>query len=210
MKIYLCKTQFVAAGIMLLLTAQTSYAQGAAAAGGADGANPAQAAGARRGGGGGGLGGGGATGTPGLALPLEPFGLYVPGGRGQALTDLELTAITKAEEGFKTQLDAVANARDAVVAAAFTLPSNPANLTSKLQSLSNAELQNALAQADAYAKLLVEFKGATPGKLAAMTSALGNPGGGGGRGGGGGGGGAPRGGGGAGAPAPAQAAPRGN
>ena len=161
--------------------------------------------------GGGGLGGG-VAGTPGLALgPLQPYQLWVPGGRGQALTDLELTAIARAEESFQKQIDAVTAARETAVNATFVTPLNPADLNAKLQVLASAELQNALAQAEASAKLLVEFKGASPAKLTAMTQALGNPASAG-LGGGGGAGGAPaapapRAGGAAGA-APVPAAPR--
>ena len=200
----------------LLVPIVTILIAGTAAAFGQGAAAPAApGAAAPAGGGRGGGGGGGAVGTPGLALPLQPYQLLVGirGNNTNSLTDLELTSITRAEESFQKEIDAANAARALVASATFAQPLNAADLNAKLQALADSELQNALKQSDAYAKLLVEFKDVPAGRIQTMRSALGTAGTGGAGGRGGGGGGAPRGAapaapGGA-APGAAPAAPRG-
>ena len=163
--------------------AQAPGAAPAAAAGGAAGGGGA-------GGGGGGRGGGGGVGTPGLALPMSSLVRDIRGDANR-ITDLELTTITRAELKIDKELTAVGAARTAAATAVFAQPADPAGVTAILQALQQAELTAARAQADAYAGLLAEIKGASPERIALIQGAFGNVGGGGRGGGGGGRGGAP-------------------
>jgi hypothetical protein len=135
-----------------------------------------------------------------LALPLavasmaiaEPtVGPYVQapggqgGGRGRALDDLELTLITRAEESFWPQANALTKARAELLRASLQLAPNSAALAAKVQAVADAEMAYALSRADAFAKVKVQLKATTPAKLDTILRAMSDPAGTGGGGGGG-------------------------
>ena len=115
----------------------------------------------------GGRAGGGPTtvlGTPGLAAPARE--LYsLAGGRRPAMSDLELTAVTRMEEQVEKQIAAVTVAKAALVAATLAPARNDAAIKARNDALAEAELALALARADAFAKLQAAMK-FSPAKLA--------------------------------------------
>jgi hypothetical protein len=112
-------------------------------------------------------GGGGPTtvlGTPGLAAPARE--LYsLAGGRRPALSDLELTAVTRLEEQVEKQVAAVAAAKTALLAAVFAPARNEAAIKQRNDALAEAELALALARAEAFAKFQASMR-LSPAKLA--------------------------------------------
>jgi hypothetical protein len=101
------------------------------------------------------------NGTPGIALP--PVDLYRPLTVGRTYTDLELTAMTRAEEDTANQavlatvgklVKAVNDARTALVAASLTVPANPGNFETMAQALAQAELALANTRAATLAPLV--------------------------------------------------------
>jgi len=124
------------------------------------------------------------------------------GGQGGAmnrlLNDVELTAITRAEESYLPELNAVVKAREGIVEASLTSTPNSAQIRQRIQAIADAELALALRRADAFAKLKSDLHVTDPDKIEALASSVGGNVGGG------------RGGGGrGGAPAPAAGAARG-
>jgi hypothetical protein len=115
----------------------------------------------------GGRAGGGPTtvlGTPGLAAPARE--LYsLAGGRRPAMSDLELTAVTRLEEQVEKQLAAVTAAKAALVAATLAPTRNDAAVKARNDALAEAELTLALARAEAFAKFQATMK-LSPAKLA--------------------------------------------
>jgi hypothetical protein len=105
--------------------------------------------------------GGNVNGTPGIALP--PVNLYTPVSAGRAYTDLELTALTRAEEDTGNQAmlatigklaQAAADARTALVAASLTMPAKAGENDAKAKALAEAELALATARATTLASLV--------------------------------------------------------
>ena len=120
-----------------------------------------------RGGGGGGRGGGG---TPGLGAPAAS--LWIPGGAAGALTDVDLTALTRFDESIEKVLDAQAVAARELLNATFSTSANPASLAAKLQVLADAELALASARADGFDKVRTELKVTTPQRLQTVIQAI--------------------------------------
>lgn len=105
--------------------------------------------------------GGNVNGTPGIALP--PVNLYTPVSSGRAYTDLELTALTRAEEDSGNQAalaaigklaQAAADARTALVAASLSAPVKAGETEAKAKALADAELALASARATTLAALV--------------------------------------------------------
>ena len=158
----------------------------AAGAPNAPGAAPGGAGGRGGGGGGGGRGGGG---TPGLGAPAAS--LWIPGGAAGALTDVDLTVLTRYDESMEKEVDGQAAATRALAAATFAMPADPAALSAKVKTLADAELALALRRADGFSKLQTDLKITTPQRLQTVIQAISTRGGRAGGLGGGGGGGAP-------------------
>ena len=93
-------------------------------------------------------------------------------GRGRALNDLELTAVTRATESVEVLTGAVIQAREALVEATLNDPMNRNQITARAQALADAELRLALARADAFGKLKVDLNVTTPEKAEALANAL--------------------------------------
>jgi hypothetical protein len=104
-------------------------------------------------------------GTPGLAgAPADLYSLA--GGRPRpALTDLELTAVTRMDEESDKQAAAVLAAKNALVAVTLAATKNDAAIKARVDALAEAELALALAKADAFAKFKLTTK-LSPAKLA--------------------------------------------
>lgn len=169
----LLRTALLSAGL-LSLGGAASFGQATAPAA------PAAAAG-----GGGGGRGGPVQGTYGIARPIKPGGLPEDAIQPPALSDLEVTEITRIKLATLTPATkAVTDARAELTKATFTLPANSQNLTAKVQSLANAEQALATSRADALAAALKGYKEVTPEKKNAIVRALGGPAPAGGRGGG--------------------------
>jgi len=98
---------------------------------------------------------------PTVHAPVQAYG----GGRTVVLNDLELTAITRAEESYLPQVNAVTKARAELDAIAFQLPMNQAELTRRVNALGAAELALALSRADAFGRLRTELTITSPDKL---------------------------------------------
>jgi hypothetical protein len=101
------------------------------------------------------------NGTPGIAIP--PIDLYVSPAAGRTYTDLELTALTRAEEDPANQADldsigklvkAATDAHLALVAASVAIPVSPAALEARAKDLADAELALANARATSLAALV--------------------------------------------------------
>jgi hypothetical protein len=101
------------------------------------------------------------NGTPGIAIP--PIDLYVSVSAGRTYTDLELTALTRAEEdpANQTVLDSIGklvkaanDARQALLAASMTVPANAGALEAKAKALADAEQALANARATAIPALV--------------------------------------------------------
>lgn len=105
---------------------------------------------------------------PTVGAPVQAHGGQ-GGARGRTLDDLELTALTRAEESYLPQLSALVTARADLLKASL---SAPATVAAKAQALANAELALALSRADAYAKLKVQLKSTTPARNEAIMRAL--------------------------------------
>jgi hypothetical protein len=108
-----------------------------------------------------GMFGGNVNGTPGIALP--PTDLYRSLSTGRAYTDLELTAITRAEEDTANQavldsigklLKAANDARTSLVAASLTVPADAATMTARAKALADADQALAAARATTLAGLV--------------------------------------------------------
>jgi hypothetical protein len=129
--------------------------------------------------------GGGGVGTWGLAVPVPAGGIISESIQPNALNDMEVTEITRAQlQGSMIKAaKAVTEAQTALVRAALTVPSNAANITAKAQELANAELALATSRAETFANVIKGWKDLTPEKRRSIAQALGG-GGGGGRGGG--------------------------
>jgi hypothetical protein len=97
------------------------------------------------------------------------------GARGRALDDLELTAITKAEESFWPQANALAKARAELLRSSLQLAPNSPALAAKAQALADAELAYSQSRADAFAKLKVQLKASTPAKVETLLRAMSDP-----------------------------------
>jgi hypothetical protein len=105
---------------------------------------------------------------PTVGAPVQAHGGQ-NGARGRTLDDLELTALTRAEESYLPQLSAVATARAELLKASLSAPTTVA---AKAQAMATAELALALSRADAYAKLKVQLKSTTPARNEAIMRAL--------------------------------------
>jgi len=93
-------------------------------------------------------------------------------GRGRALNDLELTAVTRATEAVEVLTGAVIQAQAALVEATFSQPGNRNEIAARTQALADAELKLAIARADAYGKLKADLHVTTPEKAQALANAL--------------------------------------
>lgn len=101
------------------------------------------------------------NGTPGIAIPAVD--LYKPVSAGRLYTDLELTAITRAEEDTATQavlegvgklVKAANDARADLIAASLALPANAGSIEAKAKALADAETVLANARAATLAPLV--------------------------------------------------------
>ncbi len=111
-----------------------------------------------------------AFGEPTVGAPVQAHGGQ-NGARNRNLDDLELTALTRAEESYLPQLSALITARSELLKASLQAP---ATVTAKAQALANAELALALSRADAFAKLKLQLKSSTPARNEAIMRALGD------------------------------------
>jgi len=107
---------------------------------------------------------------PTVGAPVQAYGGQA-GGKTRTLDDLELTALTRAEESYLPQLSALAAARTDLLRASLTAP---ASIAAKAQAVANAEQALALSRADAYAKLKIQLKATTPARNEAIMRALGD------------------------------------
>jgi hypothetical protein len=97
------------------------------------------------------------------------------GGKTRALDDLELTIITRAEEGYLPKANAVINARTDLVRASLQLAANSPALLAKAKSLADAELAYALSRADAFTAVKAQLKATTPAKVEIILRAMSDP-----------------------------------
>jgi hypothetical protein len=120
-------------------------------------------------------GGRGGGGTPGLGRPMPDGGLPTEAIQPNTLNDLEVTQITRAELNgpLPAAAQAVRVARDALLAATFTIPSNAADIRAKSQALAQAEIVLAGARADVYAQLRTSMGNLSAEKRAALINELG-------------------------------------
>ena len=98
-------------------------------------------------------------------------------GRARSLNDMELTAITRVTEGLELQALAVDQAREAMLAASFASPANPADVAAKARALADAENRLAIARADAFARLKGEMRFADAERIVGLANMLNTPGG---------------------------------
>jgi hypothetical protein len=138
--------------------------------------------------GGGGGRGGAAVGTPGLGAPAASFYILPGGDSLRAFNDVDLTIMSRFDEGVEKQIKAQADANAALLTATFTAGTTPAVLQARVAAVAEAEQALALARAGSYGKLRDDLK-ITPEKVPALITAMNNRSARGGRGGGGGGGG---------------------
>jgi len=93
------------------------------------------------------------SGLPPLGGAVGPGGFGGRSGSVGGLSDYQQTEITRLQLALRDQETAVARARDALAAASFSLPVNPAAIQSALNTLGAAEQALALARAERFASL---------------------------------------------------------
>jgi len=93
------------------------------------------------------------TTSAGLRAQFGPGDIDGNGGGIPTLTDLQQTEVTRIEEAAETSLKDLASARAALTAAIYSTRSDPAAVQAATDALAAAELQVALARANAYSRL---------------------------------------------------------
>jgi len=96
------------------------------------------------------------------------------GSMNRLLNDVELTAITRAEESYLPQVNAAVNARNELVAASLA-SSSAVDIQAKARAVADAELALALRRADAFERLRSQLRIdiSDPARMQALAASVG-------------------------------------